>query len=257
MPIKNKKKKKNKNPWNFDTVPPAVVLEDKQDDSDDKSSVDSTVTFLDADETDKEILLATSVVPPLVTPDSPPRCATRLVDLALLETPEHKQSKQRKAPDDWHVLIHWSELQKLVKECFSCAGCGGRVTNFNRRTIGIATELDLYCQSCKMTGTAEAIRSNYYTKQNKSNKDFIQQRRIDNYELNWRLVRATQLLGELQVGGAIIGLFLDLSRDTFWNSWLPMEEEALHVLHRRHDRCWMSVLATRFAVFVPSFPCPL
>jgi hypothetical protein len=94
---------KNKNHWNFDPVP-AVVLEDKkEDDSNDNSSVDSTVTILE----EEEILLATSVVvvPPLVTPGSQHCCATRLVDLVLEETPEHKQ---RKALDDCHVLICWS-----------------------------------------------------------------------------------------------------------------------------------------------------
>ena len=35
---------------------------------------------------------------------------------------------------------------------------------------------------------------------------------------------ATQLLGEAQIGGSIIGLFLDLTRDTFRNAWSPMED---------------------------------
>jgi hypothetical protein len=50
------------------------------------------------------------------------------------------------------------------------------------------------------------------------------ERRVDNYSLNWRLVMATQLLGESQVGGSIIGLFLDLSRETFRNTWSAMED---------------------------------
>jgi hypothetical protein len=34
---------------------------------------------------------------------------------------------------------------------------------------------------------------------------------------------ATQLLGKSQVGGSIIGLMLELTRDTFRNNWTPME----------------------------------
>jgi hypothetical protein len=43
---------------------------------------------------------------------------------------------------------------------------------------------------------------------------------------------ATQLLGESQVGGSIIGLFLDLSRETFRNTWSGMED-ALGVEQRK------------------------
>lgn len=50
------------------------------------------------------------------------------------------------------------------------------------------------------------------------------ERRVDNYELNWRLTLATQLMGESQVGGSIIALMLDLCSDAFWNAWSPMEE---------------------------------
>jgi hypothetical protein len=56
-------------------------------------------------------------------------------------------------------------------------------------------------------------------------QDFIQKgSRIDSYELNWRIILATQLIGESQVGGSIIGLMLDVSRDTFQIVWSPMEE---------------------------------
>jgi hypothetical protein len=43
---------------------------------------------------------------------------------------------------------------------------------------------------------------------------------------------ATQLMGESQVGGSIIGLFLDLSREAFCNAWAPMED-ALGVEQRK------------------------
>ena len=35
--------------------------------------------------------------------------------------------------------------------------------------------------------------------------------RVDYFELNWRLIMATELLGESQVAGSIIGLMLDLT----------------------------------------------
>jgi hypothetical protein len=43
---------------------------------------------------------------------------------------------------------------------------------------------------------------------------------------------ATQLMGESQVGGSIIGLFLDLTREAFHNAWTPMED-ALGVEQRK------------------------
>jgi hypothetical protein len=55
--------------------------------------------------------------------------------------------------------------------------------------------------------------------------DFIRREsQIDNYELNWYWVMATQLMGESQVGGSIIGLFLDLTREAFRNAWSPMKD---------------------------------
>ena len=59
----------------------------------------------------------------------------------------------------------------------------------------------------------------------KSDSDFIcRERRVNNYEINWHLAMATQLMGESQVGGSIIGLFLDLTREAFRNAWGPMED---------------------------------
>jgi hypothetical protein len=57
-----------------------------------------------------------------------------------------------------------------------------------------------------------------------TDKFICRERRIDNYELQWHLVMATQLMGESQVGGSIIGLFLDLTREAFQNIWSPMED---------------------------------
>jgi hypothetical protein len=62
---------------------------------------------------------------------------------------------------------------------------------------------------------ADALRSNYMLDQSEK-QDFIQKgSRIDSYKLNWRLILATQLIGESQVGGSTIALMLDISRDTY------------------------------------------
>jgi hypothetical protein len=106
----------------------------------------------------------------------------------------------------------------------ACAKCGMPVTSFNRQTIGIATELDFSCTTCNTEGTANAIQSNYQL-ENRESDDFLpRERRADSYRLNWRLILTTQLLGESQVGGSIIALLLDLTRDAFRNLWAPMEE---------------------------------
>jgi hypothetical protein len=107
----------------------------------------------------------------------------------------------------------------------ACAKCGMLVTKFNRRTIGIATELDFSCTMCDTKGTANAILQSNYLLENRETDDFLHRERpVDSYELNWRLILATQLLGESQVGGTIIAKFLDLTRDAFRNLWAPIEE---------------------------------
>jgi hypothetical protein len=89
--------------------------------------------------------------------------------------------------------------------------CGSTISQLDRRTIGIAaTEIDFTCKVCRTTNCAYTDRTDYVMKKLGCADNFIRrERRIDNYELNWRLVMATQLMGESQVGGSIIGLFLD------------------------------------------------
>jgi hypothetical protein len=123
---------------------------------------------------------------------------------------------------DCHVLIRWSQLQRLVKERMSCVTCGLAVESFERRTVGIATEIDFFCPTCNLSETADALRSDYVL-QTTQTKETDSRRRIDNYELNWRLIMACELLGESQVGGSIVGLMLDLTSDAFRNNWTPME----------------------------------
>jgi hypothetical protein len=99
-----------------------------------------------------------------------------------------------------------------------------------RRTVGIATEIDVSC-TCRETVSTYADRSDYM--KDKSDHELVRsKRRIDSYDLNWRLLMATQLMGESQVGGSIVGLFLDLTRDAFRNQWAGMED-ALGVEQRK------------------------
>jgi hypothetical protein len=113
---------------------------------------------------------------------------------------------------------------------YSDCGCGFPNFELQRRTIGIATEIDFSCK-CTKSYTAYEDRTDYM--EEKLDQNFIRcEQRVDNYLLNWRLVMATQLLGESQVGGSIIGLFLDLSRETFRNVWSSMED-ALGVEQRK------------------------
>jgi hypothetical protein len=84
--------------------------------------------------------------------------------------------------------------------------------------------LDFDCATCKKTASALADRSSYV--EDGSDTNFIrQERRIDSYKLNWRLIVATQLMGESRVGGSIIiGMFLDVTREAFQTCWGSMED---------------------------------
>jgi ribosomal protein L37AE/L43A len=161
--------------WNFDEKVDGdgkndyeLDFEDEDDDDDDDEDGDSVSSNVTIDETsDTSLLTIVPAVTPVtpVTPGSPSTPVSRcVVDLALEHTPELLRQTKRKPPADCHVLIRWSELHKLVKDNFACANCGKRVVDFNRTTVGIATELHFHCQGCKLNGTAEAMRSNYCEK---------------------------------------------------------------------------------------------
>jgi hypothetical protein len=218
-------------PWNLHqgktVTPGGGERQESDDDYSDDDSVDSkgssiTVIVLD-NSTEKRIPLNKPRMPASpddnvpekqqtlsatnrVTPGTP--CVFSLPPpKELRKTPPEELKKKRKAADDCHVLIRWSKLKDLATLHMACAKCGQAITKLERQTVGIATELDFRCldQSEK--------------------QDFIQKgSRIDSYELNWRLILATQLIGELQVGGSIIALMLDISRDMYRNAWTPMEE---------------------------------
>jgi hypothetical protein len=76
---------------------------------------------------------------------------------------------------------------------------------------------------CKSNAAAHVLWTDFAMEQSE-NYFICCERQGDSYEMNYWLILATQLMGEGQVGGSIIGLMLDLSRETFQNYWGPMEE---------------------------------
>jgi hypothetical protein len=210
-------------PWNLNHCRTEVDADnstDSKDDDDDSTASDGSRVTVN----EETIFMPTSIVletPVVTTPPS---------SIALEETPPQKRNVKRKPPIDCHVIIRWSQLSQLMKENMVCSNCGGPICHLERKTVGIATDIHLSCK-CGNAASALADRSDYMLDQ--SETYFIRrERRIDNYELNWRLIMATQLMGESQVGGSIIGTFLDVTREAFRNAWAPMED-ALGVQQRK------------------------
>jgi hypothetical protein len=94
------------------------------------------------------------------------------------------------------------------------------VASFERQTVGIATEIHFSCSVCKAFETPRALRTDYVVN---DSMEIDPRTRVDYYKLNWRLIMATELLGESQVEGSIIGLMLDLTTNAFRNKWTEME----------------------------------
>jgi hypothetical protein len=200
--------------WNLEFCSTTAKEADVSDDDDSLSSDDDSQITVETVESTNLLQIG--------TPNTPgsPTLPVRTIDCALLETPTDDRKTKRKRPDDCHIIIRWSQLVQLIETNFTCS-CGHSIKNLDRRTVGIATDVDFHCQSCKKTASALADRSDYV--EEKLETSFIRREaRIDSYEMNWRLLMSTQLMGESQVGGSIIGMFLDLSRETFRNQWVPM-----------------------------------
>jgi hypothetical protein len=217
--------------WNLD-YQASVALVDDDYKSDEKSVVSTgsaitveTTSCMSSLLTDKTPMVAVLVTPcsfsvtlcstvgsSNISPSSPTTNLTvrNNKNLALLETPPEARPKVQRQPDDCHVLIRWSQLEQFIKTTFYCQ-CGKPISQLERRTIGIATEIDFYC-------------STTYVEQKMESTFLRRERRIDSYKLNWRLIMAMQLMGELQVGSSIIGMFLDLTQEAFRNSWSRMED---------------------------------
>jgi hypothetical protein len=137
-------------------------------------------------------------------------------------TNSKKPSKKIKASGDCHVLIWWSELQKLVvKERMACTSCGMAITNFDERTVGIATELDFSCATCKIYDTTNVLWSDYVLEPRETD-NFLCRQRIDCYELANHGYATTWWVLGWWINHRTI---LDLTRNAFRNNWLPMKEQ--------------------------------
>jgi hypothetical protein len=96
--------------------------------------------------------------------------------------------------------------------------------SFKRGTVWVATEVDFFCSTCNLSKTVAALRSHKNIIESSTERNFLKtEEGIDYYELNWRLIMTTELLGESQAGGAIIGLMLELTTDTFRNKRTEMK----------------------------------
>jgi hypothetical protein len=96
-----------------------VEAEDYESNKEDSVSAGSQITIeTHSSVRDLESNLPSTAVP--VTPSSPnvPPSTCTTFDLALMETPPDERKKHRKTPDDCHVLIRWSELERLIKSNF-------------------------------------------------------------------------------------------------------------------------------------------
>jgi hypothetical protein len=118
-------------------------------------------------------------LPVTITPSSPISVPVPSIDLVLMETPPKEGRKNCKAPADCHILINWSQLVDLIKNNFTCM-CGQPILDFERRTIGIAAEIDFNCKSCKKTVSALAG----YVEENLETSFIQRERCIDNYEMS-------------------------------------------------------------------------
>jgi hypothetical protein len=121
-------------------VAPKNGADDSNDDSnDDNSSVASdgshiTIEIHSPDSAKLNFASdASNLATAMVAPYSPsvPVCSA---GLALIEMPPGKRRKMYQLPDDYHILIWWSQLVNLAKSNFSCS-CGKLIKHFNQRTL--------------------------------------------------------------------------------------------------------------------------
>jgi hypothetical protein len=181
--------------WKLNYCQPAVFHKqsDNEVSNDDEDSVASdssriTATYLDMPTMHTYV----AVVMPSSPPGSPLASANRSpADIALEKTPTDKRRVQRNAPNYCH------DISKL-----------------NCITGGIATEIDFSCK-CFLTLPSYTNQLDYMLKQSDKTDCIQPKRQMDNFELNWHLLMATQPMGESQIGGSIIEFFLDLTREVF------------------------------------------
>jgi hypothetical protein len=69
------------------------------------------------------------------------------------------------------------------------------VKTFDQETLGKATEIDFSCPMCNLSKTAAALQLDYKVQRKQTSLPSCKQG-VDHYELNWRLIMATELLTE-------------------------------------------------------------
>jgi hypothetical protein len=142
----------NKASWNLDFRSRAAESDEESDISSDEESLASEGSRITSTEETRMTLeeVVTSVTSTNVAPSSPPASAIRSSgDIALEATPPEMMAVIRKKPDDCHVVLRWSQLTQLIKENMVCSDCSNPTFKLQRRTIGIATEIDFSCK-CRL-----------------------------------------------------------------------------------------------------------
>ena len=136
--------------------------------------------------------------------------------------------------DDCHVLLPYTNLVQWVCEGMVCRSCRNVISPscLTRTTVGIATSVEFLCDSkmCTELKSKSSVRLEAETIGDSDNDAVLGRgcrdvRSVTNYAANWRLLAATQLVGESQTAGSIFAGFLGLCPSAFQNQWFKMEEE--------------------------------
>ena len=156
--------------------------------------------------------------------------------------------------DDSHVLLPYSELVKFICDGMACKACRASITraSLSKTTVGIATSVDYVCRSkkcvdarrrkCSEAGyissrlVAETISSGYDAVLGEGRRD---NHSVLNYAANWRLLAATQLVGESQAAGTIFAGFLGLAPTAFPTQCFNMEAEVGEAHDNQANQCML------------------
>jgi hypothetical protein len=141
-------------------------------------------------------------------------------------------STLEKQKDEGHVLLPFGQFVKWISSSMNCHHCRKTIQPhcIKKTTLGIATSLHFRCDSrmCASqkinTMEAETVTTATETQYTPFS--------VSRFACNWRLLQATQLIGESQKAGDIIAGFLDLAPLTFQKPWWKMENE-LSVHHTK------------------------
>ena len=160
--------------------------------------------------------------------------------------------------DECHVLLPYGNLVDFICEGMACKACGAVITRASlaKTTVGIATSLEYVCRSKECDGArrksskarseahnyissrldAETIGPGYDAVLGEGCRD---KRSVSNYAANWRLLAATQLVGESEAAGTIFAGFLGLAPTAFRNQWFNMEAEVGEAHDKLANQCML------------------